>query len=750
MHCNRRTGSWNTGTVNGDVRYGGVMNKVAFLTTEFAIKALYDLSRARVNLHNTEHIPDGSIIFVVNHFTRIETVFLPFHIQKITGLPVWSLADSTLFKGFVGEFIRQAGALSTRDPHRDTLMVKSLLTGEANWIIFPEGLMMKNKKLIHKGEYLLNTDRGARKPHTGAGTLALRTEFYRERLRYLSKHDPEEMKNLLELFEIEKVEPVLKRSTYIVPVNITYYPVRSKENILSKLAGSLMEKPSERMMEEIMTEGTMLLSGVDVDIRFDEPIRIRPYLKDPVVQWDIESPKPIRFDDPIVSKGILESSSMNIMHGYMTSIYSMTTVNHDHLFASILYRMHGDRIDIDDLKRRVFLAATLDLCDEKCFKHRSVLENQIHLLTDDRYGKFDNFISFAVAKGLLSIDDDGYIVKNPEAFNEEPEFHTARVENPLIVMANEVEPLFTLQYNISLIAGEDSDRIRRMVFEQLYQRSLVEFHGDYADYFLEGETKDRTVGQPYLLEGNGKDTGIVLIHGYMAAPAEMRGLAEYLNREGYSVYVPRIKGHGTSADDLAERTYIEWIQSVEEGCILMLCRHESIVVGGFSTGAALALDIVTRIDGDKKGIKGVFAVAPPMKLKDFSTKFIPAVTLWNLLMETFHMDLAKKEFVENRPENPHINYTRNPIAGVREIERLMRDLEDRLKDVKIPAFVLQSGMDPVVNVKGTRMLYEHLGSERKEYHLFSINRHGILLNEGADRVYRAIAHFIETVESDMV
>lgn len=723
------------------------MNKMAFLTTEFALKTICDHSRARVNLHHTENIPEGSIIFVVNHFTRIETVFLPFHIQRITNVPVWSLADSSLFKGLVGEFISQAGGISTNHPHRDTLMVKSLLTGEANWVIFPEGLMMKNKKLIHKGEFMLNTDKGTRKPHTGAATLALRTEFYRERLRHVSKHNPDEMKKLLDLFQIESVDPILKRSTYIVPVNITYYPLRSRENILSKLAGSFMDHPSERIIEEIMTEGTMILSGVDVDIRFDDPIKIRPYLKDPVVQWDIESPKPIRFDDPIVSKGVLENSSLNIMHGYMTSIYNMTTVNHDHLFASILYRMHDERIDIDDLKRRVYLAATMDLCDEKCFKHRSMLENQIHLLTDDRYGKFDNFITFAMAKGLLSIDDEGFIVKNPDAFDEDPGFHSVRAENPLIVMANEVEPLFTLQYNISLLAGEDSEHIKIMVYEQLLHHALREFEIDYGEYFREGESKGRDIGRPYLLEGEHTDTGIVLIHGHLAAPAEMKGLADFLNNRGYSVYVPRLRGHGTSPEDLAERTYIEWIQSVEEGCILMMNHCDNIVVGGFSTGAGLAIDIVTRINSDKNGIKGVFAVSPPMKLKDFSAKFIPAVTLWNLLMETFHMESAKKDYIENHPENPQINYLRNPISGIREIDRLMSDLEDRLKNVKIPAFILQSGVDPVVNVKGTRMMYEHIGSERKEYHLFNIKRHGILQDEGSERVFEAIAHFIKTLET---
>jgi esterase/lipase len=321
-----------------------------------------------------------------------------------------------------------------------------------------------------------------------------------------------------------------------------------------------------------------------------------------------------------------------------------------------------------------------------------------------------------------------------------------RAENPLIVMANEVEPLFTLQYNISLLAGETDENIRDMVYEQLRHHALREFEIDYDEYYREEESKDRNIGRPYLLEGDRTDIGIVLIHGYLAAPAEMKGLADFLNNRGYSVYVPRLKGHGTSPEDLAERTYMEWIQSVEESCILMMNHCDTIIVGGFSTGAVLAIDIVTRINGEKKGIKGVFAVSPPMKLKDFSTKFIPAVTLWNLIMETFHMESAKKDYIENHPENPQINYLRNPISGIREIDRLMNDLEDRLKNVKIPTFILQSGIDPVVNVKGTRMMYEHLGSERKEYHLFNIKRHGILQNEGSERVFEAIAHFIKTLE----
>jgi len=113
--------------------------------------------------------------------------------------------------------------------------------------------------------------------------------------------------------------------------------------------------------------------------------------------------------------------------------------------------------------------------------------------------------------------------------------------------------------------------------------------------------------------------------GYMAAPMEVKSLADYLGGMGFWVYVPRLKGHGTSPDDLAKRSYQDWVASVDRGYALLsnICRK--VVVGGFSTGAGLALNLAVRI----KEVAGVFAVAAPMTLKDFSSRFAPAVDMWN-------------------------------------------------------------------------------------------------------------------------
>ncbi len=112
-------------------------------------------------------------------------------------------------------------------------------------------------------------------------------------------------------------------------------------------------------------------------------------------------------------------------------------------------------------------------------------------------------------------------------------------------------------------------------------------------------------------------------------------------------------------------------------------------------------------------------------------------------MKRIHTNGAVKEFIANAPENRHINYLRNPIAGIRELERLMSKVEECLKDVRVPAVVVQSAGDPVVEPKGSRRVFDLIGSDDKKYMLFNFDRHGILLGEGAAKVHRVIGNFLD-------
>ena len=715
-----------------------MLNRFAYRTTGLAIKTIANLSKARLFYHGENNIPAGSNIFVINHFTRLETFLMPYLIFRLTKIPVWSLASYELFKGAFGAYLEKLGAVSTKNPDRDRLIVKSLLTGEANWIIFPEGRMVKNKKIIEKGRFMISAAGGKHPPHTGAATLALRTEFYRRRIRRLTAENSDEAGYLAEMFQIRDVGPVIDGQTHIVPVNLTYYPIRVRENILSNLAVRLVEDLPARIIEELMTEGSMLLSGVDIDIRFGKPIRIFERLQCSPIDMDISAKRRIHFDDPIPSRHRLRIEALKLMQRYMADIYSLTTVNHDHLFASMLRAMRSKKIDESDLRRRVFLAATHIPQKTKICLHRSLKEDQVHLLTDDRYHKVKDFLAVARDKGIIS--PKGHVfVKDSAKFSSPYDFHRTRIDNPIEVMANAVEPLTDLQHKVNRLAGQPGFWIKRKVAKYLQDRALIEFKKDYDIFKLEGETKPFSVGRPFLLKGKSKEIGIVLSHGYMAAPLEVRQLAEYLNRLGFWVYVPRLKGHGTSPEDLATRSYRDWRASVDQGYAIISSICKRVVAGGFSTGAGLALDLAVRVTA----VSGVFAVSAPLRLRDFSSRFAPAVDMWNRLMERARQAGAKKEFLENKPENPHINYLRNPISGVVEVERLMDELEPRLAGLILPVLVIQSRGDPVVDPRGSRKIFELIGSADKEYLLFNFDRHGILLGEGAQKVHKAIGEFIK-------
>lgn len=487
-----------------------------------------------------------------------------------------------------------------------------------------------------------------------------------------------------------------------------------------------------------MAEGTMLLSGVDIDIRFGEVIPIKEFLYNSSISRDISTKRRISFDDPIPSRRAMRRVASKIMLKYMAAIYNMTTLNHDHLFASMLRAIPFKRIDQSDLIRRVFLAANLNLDKMGVHQHVDLRKDQCHLLTDDRHGKVNSFLSIALEKGVLNKTKKNY-EKDPSIFSNTFNFHRVRIDNPVEVMANEVEPLALLQRHVRRLAWLPGFWVKRKVANLLINRATSRFETEYKRFCIDGESKEKGVGKPFIIKNRSRKIGIVLVHGYMAAPMEVRELAAYLARKGFWVYAPRLRGHGTSPEDLATRTYMDWVESVDEGYAIVNNMCERVVVGGFSTGAGLALDLAARV----KDLAGVFAVSPPLKLQDFSTKFVPAVDVWNRWMDIVRLAVAKKEFAENSPENPHINYFRNPISGVRELFVLMDALERKLPFIQIPALVVQSLGDPLVDPNGSRKVFELLGSQDKEYLLFNFDRHGILLGEGAYRVHRAIGNFIQ-------
>lgn len=713
----------------------------ALRMTKWMLDLSTRLVKARVRLHNAEIIePDMAIIFVANHFTRLETLLLPYIIHQHTGLEPWSLAAAELFQGRIGQYLKATGAVSTEEPDRDKIIIRSLLRGDHCWVIFPEGAMNKDKRSLGAdGRFEVFDGVQRRPPHTGAAALALRTAYYRAKFRCLhDRNSAADWARALEMFGLDSIEEVVSRRTVVIPVNITYYPIRARDNIFLRAARRMTPNLSDRALAELSVEGTVLSEDTDIDVRLGDPIDVGKFLDTPeygpVMACSLHDLEDLETNP----RDAFQDAARVLTERFMTAIYSGATINFDHLFSGILrHQPEGRLFNERGYRERIYLSS-LQMQKKTRNMHPRLREQCKALLDDEPHQAFQGFLDLALQKRYLIATEWGYR-KAPRNIHPEPDFHAMPTEAIPEVIANELEAARAL-YPITRYAAWAPDFVvKAFLRRHLLLEDQREFEEDYARFYAPQQCKPPNVGKPFLLCPWRIRGGVVLAHGYMAAPLEVRALAEHLYRRGYAVYGVRLRGHGTTPEDLGRREWDAWYASLSRGYAIMRTLTDNVVIGGFSTGGCLALLAAAR---KKQSIEAVFSICAPLYVRNYSIRLVPSIISLNALLKRFGQSQLAWEYVENDPENKHINYTRNPLTGVRQLTAVMNATAEVLGDIEMPALVIQASKDPTVDPSSGPDIFGHLGSRQKQLTLFERERHGIINGEGSPEVFTQVEQFI--------
>ncbi len=273
-----------------------------------------------------------------------------------------------------------------------------------------------------------------------------------------------------------------------------------------------------------------------------------------------------------------------------------------------------------------------------------------------------------------------------------------------------------------------------------YEKDVAIFEEDFTRNFHSDWSKEAEVGKPFFRHVLGSRIGIVLSHGYLSAPMEVRALAEYLYRQGYSVYCVRLKGHGTSPLDLAKSTYEEWYSALNRGIACIRSRCEEVFLCGFSAGGCLVLSASAR---KQTQIEGVISISAPLKLQNYAINLVPTIATLNVVLKKFGG--SGWELFDHHPENPHINYQKNPLAGLQQLRLLMEKTEELLPSVSVPALIIQGSNDTTVNPDSANIIFNSIASEHKKLVFFNRTRHGILNGAGSKEIFETVHQFIKEV-----
>jgi len=501
----------------------------------------------------------------------------------------------------------------------------------------------------------------------------------------------------------------------------------------------------------LSVEGTILSEETDIDITIGEPIFVREYLEAPryreVMACGLNDMNALE-DDP---GSLFNDAAHRLMQRYMRDIYDLTTVNYDHLFAAMLRHQPPGPFTERAFRNRVFLCAH-ELARRGTYRLHSLLERTYRdMVYEEPSEKFNDFMGLSVKEGVLTRDGDTF-TKNPPPEMRDVDFHEARWEELTEVIANEAEPLTTMQDTVRRVARLPRLLLSKRIRDTFLDEDLQIFETDYAKYYDPELSKGPEVGRPFLLKPLRPRGGVVLSHGYMAAPLEIRKLAEFLFAQGYAVYGVRLRGHGTSPYDLGETPWEEWYESFNRGYAVIKTLTDRIILGGFSTGGCMALIAAAR-KGRK--VQAAFSICAPLQIRKYGFRLIPSIVTLNTLLKRIGQNRTEWEYVENEPENKHINYNRNPLTGVRELVEAIDEMERVLPEVDIPTVVIQASKDPTVHPASAQVIFDKLSSKHKELTVFERDRHGIVNHEGREDVFARLDQFLtrapaHTITEDLV
>ena len=204
---------------------------------------------------------------------------------------------------------------------------------------------------------------------------------------------------------------------------------------------------------------------------------------------------------------------------------------------------------------------------------------------------------------------------------------------------------------------------------------------------------------PIVLPGG--STTVVLVHGYSGSPAELGLLADSLQREGYGVECPLLVGHGTCLEDLMPVDPDQWLKQIEAVVDRLQHEGQSVVVGGLSLGAILALQVARR----RPCIQGVITYSPPIISGD--PRALVAPLLARLLTS---VPRPADDFVDPTTAERIWTYNRWPSRCSVKVLELIADARRHLAEVTQPLLVMASRLDRVITARGVNHLRQRVSS----------------------------------------
>lgn len=248
---------------------------------------------------------------------------------------------------------------------------------------------------------------------------------------------------------------------------------------------------------------------------------------------------------------------------------------------------------------------------------------------------------------------------------------------------------------------------------------------------------------PYFHRGGA--VGCLCLHGFTASPHEVLWLAQHLSQQGYTVYAPRLAGHGTNPRDLARMQWVDWLNSALDAYHLLRQQCDQVYVCGLSMGGIVALLTSLHVPVD-----GVVAMAPPLKFEGLVQpgvlRFVKYLRPWTDQTDRspFEQYIREQQQQRGEPVYGRVRYGLWSTAALEQLALMSAELVRRLPEIDVPVLALYSEKDKTVGTTSLQILQAGMNNPKLESYVFKKSDHILTQDIEYPEVFERVTAFIAT------